>query len=176
VRDKERDLWGLGSLPDCLGDRGYIRNYRRRENRRYRRSYRTKRCLDLVVVIHLDLFVHFGSGEIVESWVVFNTLRSSHALFLRHAHGPPSPQSSLSRNSATRFRIQQTTSSEHKPTSHFKVNVDIFVNAFLALSLSARVLAAFKIGSLSGFDPLTGIIVWWKSSGASLIGANVAAS
>jgi len=56
------------------------------------------------------------------------------------------------------------------------VNVDVFVNAFLALSLSARLFAAFKIGSLSGVDPLIGMIVWWKSSGASLIGANVAAS
>jgi hypothetical protein len=44
-------------------------------------------------------------------------------------------------------------------TSHFKVKVDVFVNAFLTLSLSARVLAAFKIGSSSGVDPLTGIIV-----------------
>jgi len=56
------------------------------------------------------------------------------------------------------------------------VNVDVFVKAFLALSLSARLFAAFKIGSLSGVDPLTDMIVWWKSSGASLIGANVAAS
>ena len=62
------------------------------------------------------------------------------------------------------------------PTSHFKVNVDVFVNAFLALSLSARLFAAFKIGSLAGVSPLTGIIVWWKSSGAFLIGASVAAS
>jgi len=66
--------------------------------------------------------------------------------------------------------------SRYVPTSHFKVNVDVFVNAFLALSLSARLLAAFKIGSASGVDPLIGTIVWWKSSGASLIGANVAAS
>ena len=53
---------------------------------------------------------------------------------------------------------------EHKQmcvqTSHFKVNVVVFVNAFFALSLSARPLAAFKIGSLSGVDPRTGIIVW----------------
>ena len=61
-------------------------------------------------------------------------------------------------------------------TSHFKVKVEVFVNAFFALSLSAKSFAAFKIGSVSGVDPLTGIIVWWKSSGASFIGANVAAS
>lgn len=61
-------------------------------------------------------------------------------------------------------------------TSHFKVKVDVFVNAFFALSLSARPFAAFKIGSASGVGPLTGMIVWWKSSGASFIGANVAAS
>ena len=44
-------------------------------------------------------------------------------------------------------------------TSHFKVKVDVFVNAFFALSLSARVVAALRNGSVSGVDPPTGIIV-----------------
>lgn len=107
---------------------------------------------------------------------IISTLQSSHVLFLRHEHELPSLQSSLFRNPTTRFRLRWTNANGCIPTSHFRVNVDVFVNAFLALSLSARPFAAFKIGSVSGVDPLIGTIVWWKSSGAPLIGANVAAS
>ncbi len=60
-------------------------------------------------------------------------------------------------------------------TWHLKSNVAVFVYAFFALNASANFLAATNTASPSPSVSL-GTTVWWNSSGASRIGAIVAAS